>query len=182
MKIEQVFSESDLSELEQVLAKSMEPKNSVMRFWLEHKKAFRRCMLGCTIILFVCCIFFLFEHDKWWALISAICGVFAFAYNKLWNKLIDKFFNPEKAVQKYREPFVVEVEENTLHYKQSDFPISSIDHIVEYKYFLVIRANKRWCFIKAEEEEKEMLLSKLSISSNISFTKIEEPVDLRQFR
>ena len=182
MKIEQVFAESDLSELEQVLVKSMKPTNRVMRSCLEHKKAIRRCLLGCTIVLFVCCIFFLFEHDKWRALISTICGVFAFVYNKLWNKLIDRFFNPEKVVQKYREPFVVVVEEKMIHYRESDFLISSIDHIVEYKYFLFIRANKRWCFIKAEEEEKEMLLLKLNNNSSITFTKIEEPVDLRQFR
>ena len=182
MKIEQVFTEFDLSELEKVLAKSMEPKNRVMRLWLEHKKTFRRCMLGCTIILFACCTFFLFEHDRCWALISAIGGVFAFVYNKLWNKLIDKFFSLEKLLQKYREPFVVEVEENTLHFRELDFSISSINHIVEYKYFLFIRANKRWCFIKVEEEEKEMLLAKLYNNSSITFTKIDEPLDLRQFR
>lgn len=181
MKIEQFFSESDLSELEQILVKSMSP-NRVMRSCLEHKRAIRRCLFGCTIVLFVCCIFFLYEHDKWRALISAICGVFAFVYNKLWNKLVDKFFNSEKVVQKYREPFVVAVKENTLHFRESDFPISSIDYIIEYKSFLIIRANKRWCFIKAEEEEKAMLLSKFNSNSNITFTKVNELIDLRQFR
>lgn len=181
MKMEQVFSESDLSELELVLVESMKPTICVMQFCLGHKKAFQRCLLVCSIILFVCCIFFLIEHDKRWTLICAIVGVFALVYNKLWNKFMDKFFNPEKVVQKYREPFVVSVEDNTLHYKQSNFPISGIDHIVEYKYFLFIRANKRWCFIKAEEEDKAMLLSKLNSNSNITFTKIDEPVDLRQF-
>ena len=127
MKIEQIFTESDLSELEQVLAKSMGSTNCVMRFWLKHKKA-------------------------------------------------------EKLLQKYSEPFVVVVEEKNIHYGESDFLISSIDHIVEYKYFLFIRADKRWYFIKAEEEEKEMLLSKLNSNSNITFTKIDEPFDLRQFR
>lgn len=182
MKMEQSFSESDLSELEQVLVESMKPTNCVMRFCLEHKKAFQRCFLVCSIILFICCAFFLVEHDKRWALICAIVGVFALVCNKLWNKLIDKFFNPEKVVQKYREPFVVSVDDNSFHYRQSNFPISSIDHIVEYKYFLFIRANKRWCFIKVEEEEKAMLLSKLNSNSNITFTKTDELVDLRQFR
>lgn len=193
MKIEQVFTESDLSELEQTLVKSMSPTNCVMkwlRFWLKHVKAMRRWLLGCAIVLCVLCIFYIFELEKWWmskwlVIICAIFGVYGLYRFFTWDKIverIDNFLNPEKIVQKYREPFVVAVEENTLHYKQSDFPISSIDHIVEYKYFLFIRANKRWCFIKAEEEEKEMLLSKLSSNSNISFTKIEEPVDLRQFR
>ena len=125
MKIEQIFTESDLSELEQALVKSMTPTNCVMRFWPEHKKA--------------------------------------------------------KLLQKYREPFVVVVEEKNIHYGESDFLISSIDHIVEYKYFLFIRADKRWYFIKAEEEEKAKLLSKLNSNSNITFTKIEEPFDLQQY-
>ena len=77
---------------------------------------------------------------------------------------------------------MVAVEENTLHYRESDFPISSIDYIIEYKSFMIIRANKRWCFIKAEEEEKEMLLAKLNNNSNITFTKVDELFDLRQFR
>lgn len=182
MKMEQSFSESDLSELEQVLVESMKPTNCVMRFCLKHKKAFQHCYLVCSIILFVCCAFFLFEHDKWWAIICAIGGVFVLVYNKLGKKFIDKFFNPEKVVQKYREPLVVSVEDNFLHYGQSDFPISGINHIVEYKYFLFIRVSKRWCFIKAEEEEKAILLSKLNSNSNITFNKINEPVDLRQFR
>ena len=180
MKMEQFFSESDLSELEQVLAKSMESTNPVIRFlmkwprfWLKHVKAQRRCLLGCTIIL---CVLWI---------ICAIFGVYGLYRFFTWDKLIERvenFVNLKKIVQKYHEPFVVAVEENTLHFRESDFPISSIDHIVEYKYFLIIRVNKRWCFIKAEEEEKEMLLSKFNSNSNITFTRIDKPVDLRQFR
>ncbi|MDE7342111.1 MAG: hypothetical protein K2N80_16400 [Lachnospiraceae bacterium] len=197
MKMEQVFSESDLSELEQMLIKSKEPKNRVMRlwqnwmcFWLKHTKAMRYCALVCIILLCVFCTFFIVEREqlrlyKWMAFICAVTVVWCIHKFFTWDKRaeqIDNFLNPKKAVQKYREPFVVAVEENILHYRQSDFPISSIDHIIAYKCYLFIRANKRWCFIKAEEEEKAMLLSKLHGNSKITFTKIDEPVDLRQFR
>ena len=197
MKIEQVFSESDLSELEQVLIKSKEPKNCAirllmkwLRFWHKHQRAMKFTFLVCVIVLCVLCTFCIVEREKLWlykvmALISAAFVVWNIHQFFTWDKRteqVDNLLNPEKVVQKYREPFVVAVEKNTLHFRGLDFQISSIDHIVEYKYFLVIRVNKRWCFIKAEEEEKAMLLSKLNSNSNITFTKIDEPLDLRQFR
>lgn len=181
MRIEQTFSQSDLEELYQVLSKSTEVKRRGLRFWMRHRKAYQ-----CSLIVFAFILFadsaFLITRMKWFAITIAIIGIFALLYLFAWNKMVDKFLNPEIMIQKYREPFSVEVEGNIFHFGRLDFTISSIDHIVEYKYFLFIRANRKWFFMKAEPEEKAMLLSELNNHSNITFTQIEEPIDLRQFR
>ena len=105
MKIEQVFTESDLLELKQVLAKSMEPTNSVirllmkwLRFWQKHQRAIKFTFLIGVILLCVLCTFCIVEREKLWlykvmALISAAFVVLYIHQFFTWDKLIERVDN-----------------------------------------------------------------------------------------
>lgn len=181
MLLKQEFSQMDLEELYQVLSKSTEVKHRSLRFWLRHRKAYQNWLIGLAILLFAASAF-LITRIRWFSLMIAVIGLLTLLYVFTWTKVTDKFLNPEKMIQRYKVPFVVEMEGNTFHFGQFNFTVSDIDYIVEYKYFLLIRGNRRWFFMKAGPEEKARILSWLNDYPHITLMKIKEPVDLRQFR
>lgn len=100
----------------------------------------------------------------------------------IWNGL-EKKMKPEDVVKrKYGDPFVIAIKEDTLVYKQMGFSYVDIRVIVEYKNFLFIKADGKWLIIKADEEEKEVILSKMNEKITIHFMQEKEPFDLRKLR
>ena len=154
MIIEQEFEEADLVELERVFSKSMEVKSPGIT------KIIRICdflsivcmyiLLGCSIAM-IALIGTISKETILWAIIGVIGILNVMGQRKLKEKM--KPMNVVK--RKYAQPFTVEINRDTLVYKQIDFLYRNIKFIVEYKSFLFIRAKRAILVMKFNKEEKE---------------------------
>ena len=178
MIIEQEFEEADLVELEQVFSKSMEVKSPGIT------KIIRICdflsivcmyiLLGCSIAM-IALIGTISKETILWAIIGVIGILNVMGQRKLKEKM--KPMNVVK--RKYAQPFTVEINRDTLVYKQIDFLYRNIKFIVEYKSFLFIRAKRAILVMKFNKEEKEELFSK---TTGIHVIHEEEPFDIREIK
>lgn len=145
MIIEQEFGEADLVELERVFSKSMEIKSPGIT------KFNRICdflSTVCIYILFGCGIAMvaiigtiskITKETILWATIGVIGMLIVMGQRKLKEKM-----KPVNVVKrKYAQPFTVEINRDTLVYKQIDYLYSNIESIVEYESFLFIKAQRR---------------------------------------
>ncbi len=181
MIIEQEFGEADLVELERVFSKSMEVKSPGIT------KIIKICdflSTVCMYILFGCGIAMvaiigtiskISKETILWAIIGVIGMLNVMGQRKLKEKM--KPMNVVK--RKYAQPFTVEINRDTLVYKQIDFLYRNIKFIVEYKSFLFIRAKRAILVMKFNEEEKEELFSK---TTGIHVIHEEEPFDIREIK
>ena len=178
MIIEQEFEEADLVELERVFSKSMEVKSPGIT------KIIRICdflsivcmyiLLGCSIAM-IALIGTISKETILWAIIGVIGILNVMGQRKLKEKM--KPMNVVK--RKYAQPFTVEINRDTLVYKQIDFLYRNIKFIVEYKSFLFIRAKRAILVMKFNKEEKEDLFSK---TTGIHVIHEEEPFDIREIK
>ncbi|MCI8791017.1 MAG: hypothetical protein HFH92_18365 [Lachnospiraceae bacterium] len=178
MIIEQEFEEADLVELERVFSKSMEVKSPGIT------KIIRICdflsivcmyiLLGCSIAM-IALIGTISKETILWAIIGVIGILNVMGQRKLKEKM--KPMNVVK--RKYAQPFTVEINRDTLVYKQIDFLYRNIKFIVEYKSFLFIRAKRAILVMKFNKEEKEELFSK---TTGIHVIHEEEPFDIREIK
>lgn len=181
MKIEQVFSETDLLELEQVFSKSMEPRNPMYKKGSRQNKVRKQAFIALAIILFGCSVtlYFLRGELSSLALLSVIVGAISLLVVCIWSRA-EKMLDPMAKSRIYERPFTIVVTPNSLYYREKEFLYTSIRYVVDYKNILFLKADKRWLVIKADEEEKAVILSKLDLGSNVQFEKKEEPFDLRK--
>lgn len=69
-----------------------------------------------------------------------------------------------------------------LVYKQVNLFYEDIKAIAEYKNLVFIIFNRRWALIKANDQEKEMLISKIRKKKAVCIIQKEEPFDLRELK
>ena len=183
MIIEQVFSEYDLSELEQVFSKSMEPHNPLYKKGSKQNKSRKRAFIALTVILFGCSavLYFLQGKLSYVALLSAIAGAISLLTVCIWIRA-EKRMDPSVTIRIYERPFTIEVNPDFLYYREKKYLYTSIRYVIDYRNLLFLKAGMRWLVIKANEKEKAAILSKPSFGSNVRFEKQEAPFDLRKYR
>lgn len=178
MIIEQEFGEADLVELERVFSKSMEIKSPGITKYIRICEFLSIvCMyilLGCSIAM-IALIGTISKETILWAII----GVFGILNVMGQRKLKEKMKPMNVVKRKYAHPFTVEINRDTLVYKQIDYLYSNIKSIVEYKSFLFIKAQRRILVMKLKEAEKEELFSK---TPGIHVILKEEPFDIRDLK
>lgn len=183
MEFEQKFSEADLIELERVFSKTVETKNSKMKFWRDRR--IKICLFVLSGILFLCsaALYFLegsFSNSIKLYLVIAIKSLcWPFLLEALKKK---KDMLPAKMVKnRYGEPFGTIFKESSLIYRDGEFSYNSVSDVIEYKNFLFLYADGKWLIIKADEEEKEFMLTKMGGYSNIQIIRKEEPFNLKEY-
>lgn len=181
MEIEQVFSEADLSELEQVFSKSMEPQNPMYKKGSRQNKARKQALIALAIVLLGCSValYFLRGELSPLALLSAIVGAISLLVVCIWRRA-EKMLDPVAKSRIYERPFTIIVNPDFLYYREKDYLYTSIRYVIDYKNMLFLKADKRWLVIKADEEEKATILTKLDLGSNVLFEKKEQLFDLRK--
>ena len=181
MIIEQEFGEADLVELERVFSKSMEIKSpGITKFNRICDFLSTVCiyiLFGCGIVMvaIIGTISKITKETILWATIGLIGMLIVMGERKLKEKM--KPMNVVK--RKYAQPFTVEINRDTLVYKQVEFLYRDIKFIVEYKSFLFIRTKRALLVMKFNEEEKEELFSK---TTGIHVIHKEEPFDIRELK
>lgn len=184
MILEQRFMKEDLEEVGQVFSKSMEPKCPILKSGSKLNKMWKSLLIIFSLILFGCSAVLTALKGEFSTglILYVLVGVIGFLTVIIWNGL-EKKMKPEDVVKrKYGEPFVIAIKEDTLVYKQMDFSYVDIRVVVEYKNFLFIKVDGKWLVIKADEEEKEVILSKMNEKITIHFMQEKEPFDLRKLR
>lgn len=89
--------------------------------------------------------------------------------------------DPQNLVmRKYSSPFWVEIKEDALLYRHKEFLYMDIRAAAAYKNFLFIKADRRWLVIKADKDEKQAILSKITKKTSIRLTEEKEAFDLRK--
>lgn len=184
MILKQKFLESDLEVVGQVFAKSMERKNPILKRGSRLNKTWKGLLTIFSLILFGCSVALTalkgeFSSDTMLYLSVSAFGIFVVI---IWNGL-DKKMKPRDVVKrKYGETYTIEVKEDSMVYKQTEYSYVDIRFVVEYKNFLFIKADGKWLVIKADDDEKEVILSRLNENITIHPIQEEEPFDLRTLR
>ena len=184
MILEQRFMKEDLEEVGQVFSKSMEPKCPILKSGSKLNKMWKSLLIIFSLILFGCSAVLTALKGEFSTelILYVLVGVIGFLTVIIWNGL-EKKMKPEDVVKrKYGAPFVIAIKEDILVYKQMDFSYVDIRVVVEYKNFLFIKVDGKWLIIKADEEEKEVILSKMNEKITIHFMQEKEPFDLRKLR
>lgn len=182
MILEQKFLKSDLDELAQVFAKSMEPGIPIFRRGGRWNKIWKSLLLILSLLLLGCSLLLIIlEHAfsteiKIYVSVGILCILTA----ALWN-FAEKKADPQNLVmRKYSSPFWVEIKEDALLYRHKEFLYMDIRAAAAYKNFLFIKADRRWLVIKADKDEKQAILSKISKKTLIRLTEEKEAFDLRK--
>ncbi len=184
MILEQRFMKEDLEEVGQVFSKSMEPKCPILKSGSKLNKMWKSLLIIFSLILFGCSAVLTALKGEFSTelILYVLVGVIGFLTVIIWNGLEKKMKPADVVKRKYGEPFVIAIKEDTLVYKQMDFSYVDIRVVVEYKNFLFIKVDGKWLIIKADEEEKEVILSKMNEKITIHFMQEKEPFDLRKLR
>jgi len=184
MILEQKFMKEDLEEVGQVFSKSMEPKCPILKSGSKLNKMWKSLLIIFSLILFGCSVVITALKGEFSTeiILYVLIGIIGLLTVIIWNGL-EKKMKPEDVVKrKYGEPFVIAIKEDALVYKQMCFSYVDIRVIVEYKNFLFIKADRKWLIIKVDEEEKEVILSKMNEKITIHFIQKKEPFDLRKLQ
>ena len=171
MILEQRFMKEDLEEVGQVFSKSMEPKYPILKSGSKLNKMWKSLLIKFSLILFGCSAVLTALKGEFSTelILYVLIGVIGFLTVIIWNGLEKKMKPADVVKRKYGEPFVIAIKEDTLVYKQMDFSYVDIRVVVEYKNFLFIKVDGKWLIIKADEEEKEVILSKMNEKITIHF-------------
>lgn len=184
MILEQKFLESDLIEVGYVFSKSMEPKFSILKSGSKLNKIWKSLLIAIVIVLLGGSVALTVLKGEFSVeiILYILVGVIGLL-TILFSIGFEKKFDPTNMVKRiYGKPFVIAMKEDTLVYKQTDFSYVDIRFVVEYKNFLFVKVDGKWLVIKAEEEEKEVILSKINEKITIHFLQEEEPFDMRKLR
>ncbi len=182
MVLEQKFSDDDLDEISQVFSRSTEPKIPIFKRGSRWNKIWKRLLMILAFILFGCSIMLLILERAFSTaiIIYVFTGIICVLTLIIWNGIEKKIELLNEAKRKYGQPFQVEIKEDALFYKQIEYLYTNIKTVVGYKNFLFIKADRRWLIIKADEEEKEVILLRMNETCPIRFVEKNEVFDLRE--
>lgn len=172
MKLEQRFSKSDLSDICQILFKTNELQNSTIRLETIQEQSVRQrwgnYMLRAIILLFACLVPVagfseVIPLGVKIALYVVICGIIIFMIYGC-HRLLGKKMNIEDAIRHiYGKPYTVTLGQDAVTWKDEKFLYTDIKNVMEYHNLLVVIYDDNKFFImKAEDDEKEAILSKMN--------------------